>query len=232
MSKAKSKASLSDGRTLNQRLSSYLLTYRTTAHRTTAHRTTAHSTTGVPPCKLLMQRDLCTRFSLLVPSTEKTALDKQSQQKSSHDHHSRTRKFGVGDRVLVRNHRAGTDWIPATVIEVLGPITYVVETEEGGQRWKRHIDQLKDWLAPASGNAQISPPETESEPFFPSDTLAEPESNSNTAEQIEHDSEETRTPETSETTSTDSSFSTAEDSLESITRRYPARNRQPPDFYQ
>ena len=85
------KVSHSDGRTLIQQLSPYLLSYRTTAH----------STTGVPPCKLLMQRDLRTRFSLLVPSTEKTVLDKQSQQKTSHDHRSRLRKFGVGDRVLV-----------------------------------------------------------------------------------------------------------------------------------
>ena len=40
------KASANDGRTLIQRLVSYLLSYRTTAL----------STTGVTPCKLLMQR--------------------------------------------------------------------------------------------------------------------------------------------------------------------------------
>ena len=49
---------------------------------------------------------------------------------------------------LVRNHRPGPDWIPGTIIEVLGPVTYIVEIEEGGQHWKRHINQLKDWLAP------------------------------------------------------------------------------------
>ena len=65
------KASANDGRSLCQRLSSYLLTYRSTAH----------ATTGVPPCKLLFQRDLRTRLSLLQPSCEKSVLDKQSQQK-------------------------------------------------------------------------------------------------------------------------------------------------------
>ena len=69
------KASLGDGRSMCQRLQSYLLTYRTTAH----------ATTGVSPCSLLMKRELRTRFSLLQPSQEKVVLDKQTQQKLSHD---------------------------------------------------------------------------------------------------------------------------------------------------
>ena len=69
------KASLNDERTLTQRLSSYLLTYRTTAH----------ATTGVPLCRLLMNRDLRTRFSLLQPDSERTVMDKQAAQKSAHD---------------------------------------------------------------------------------------------------------------------------------------------------
>ena len=56
------KASLHDGRSLCQRLSSYLLTYCTTAH----------STTGVPPCQLFTQRDLRTRFNLLLPNPKRT----------------------------------------------------------------------------------------------------------------------------------------------------------------
>ena len=43
--------------------------------------TTAHSTTGVLPCKL-MQRDLCTHLSLLLPNTEQLVMEKQSVQKS------------------------------------------------------------------------------------------------------------------------------------------------------
>ena len=132
------KASANDGRSLCQRLSSYLLTYRFTAHETT----------GVPPCKLLFQRDLRTRLSLLQPSFEKSVLDKQSQQKSAHDRRSRSRAWIAGDRVMVRNHCEGPDWIPASVMEVIGPVTYLVETDRG-QRWKRHADQIKDWLSPA-----------------------------------------------------------------------------------
>ena len=47
--------------------------------------------------------------------------------------------------MLAHNHREGPDWIPATVIEVLGPVTYTVETEQG-YKWKRHADQMKNWL--------------------------------------------------------------------------------------
>ena len=54
---------------------------------------------------------------------------------------------------MVRNHREGPDWLPATVTEVLGPVTYLVETDSG-QRWKRHADQIKDWLLPAPRETQ------------------------------------------------------------------------------
>ena len=115
--------------------------------------------------------------------------------------------------------------------KILATHVYIVETEEGGQHWKRHIDQLKDWLAPTKSHDQVSPPESESEPFFPNDIPTKPQSNSDTAKQIEHDSEETGTPETPEMTSADSFCSTAEDSSETVTWGYSAHNRQPPDFY-
>ena len=34
-------------------------------------------------------------------------------------------------------------------MEVLDPVTYIVETKDGS-RWKRHADQLKDWLLSCS----------------------------------------------------------------------------------
>ena len=129
------KVSENDGRSLLRRLSSYLLTYRTTSH----------STTGVPPSQLLMGRDLRTRLTLLQPSCEKSVVEKQACQKASHDRRARHRKWIAGDRVMARNMRPGPAWIPGTIVEVLGPVTYVVETETG-QQWKRHADQLKDWL--------------------------------------------------------------------------------------
>ena len=130
------KASINDGRSLCQRLSLYLLTYRTTAH----------STTGVPPCQLFAQRELRTQFSLLLPNPEKTVMNHQSLQKLAHDRRSRPREWRLGDRILARNFRAGSEWIPGTIVEVLGSVTYLVEVDAGHQ-WKRHADQIKDWLA-------------------------------------------------------------------------------------
>ena len=49
---------------------------------------------------------------------------------------------------MVRNHRGGPDWIPATIVEIFGPVTYLVEID-CGQKWKRHANQIKDQLSPA-----------------------------------------------------------------------------------
>ena len=196
------KATLHDGRSLVQRLSSYLLTYRTTIH----------ATTGVPPSQLLLGRELRTRLSLIRPDVGKSVVDKQSLQKSSHDSRSRTRQFLEGDRVFVRTHRPGPDWIRGTIVEVLGPVTFIVEVE-GGQRWKRHIDQLKDWLPPVDDDPASVLIDSEAgiddsvEPPTPLIETSSPPSDSRTGE-----------------STTDSSPSVPE-------RRYPTRDRNPPEYY-
>ena len=47
-------------------------------------------------------------------------------------------------------------------MEVLGPVTYLVDTDQG-QRWKRHADQLKTWLP----SLPSSSPEADVEPELP-----------------------------------------------------------------
>ena len=56
-------------------------------------------------------------------------VDKQALQKSAHDHRAHSRDWIVGDQVLACNLHPGPDWVPSTIVEVLGPVTYVVETE-------------------------------------------------------------------------------------------------------
>ena len=142
------KVSANDRHSLCQRLSSYLLGYRTTAH----------ANTGVPPCQLLQGRDLRMRLSLLRPDPEKSVRD---EQKSLHDPRAKLRQWSVGDRVLVQNYHNGIDWIPATIIEVLGLVTYLVETEQG-YKWKRHSDQIKNWLISAPcPDSEAAPDEVE-----------------------------------------------------------------------
>ena len=86
-------ASRNNGRSLRRRICSYLLTYHSTPH----------ATIGVQPCKLMVQRDLRTRFNFLIPNCARSALGKQSQQNSAHDYVSCTREWKAGDKVMVRN---------------------------------------------------------------------------------------------------------------------------------
>ena len=80
------KASKGDGRSLSHRLSSFLFTYRTTPH----------STTGATPSSLFLKRDIHSRFDLLRPKTESAVLDRQSNQKASHDRRTKDRAWFIG----------------------------------------------------------------------------------------------------------------------------------------
>ena len=115
-----------------QRLMSFLLTYRITPH----------TTTNVAPCTLFLKREVRTRFDLMRPDISGKVATKQAQQKFYHDQHTRTRELFIGQRVMVRNLRPGDKWIPGTIIERTGPLSYLVQVA-GGQTWKRHIDHLR-----------------------------------------------------------------------------------------
>ena len=227
------KASQRDGRSLSQRVSSYLLSYRSTTH----------ATTGVAPCKLLMQRDLRTRFHLLQPSCEKSVLDRQAQQKLSHDQRARVREWNVGACVMVFSWRPGPDWIAGTVKEVLGPVTYIVETDDG-HRWKRHADQIKSWIESVSPGVPSSAESAEVLPSVPAtsaDLLPEGigdhtseafESNVAPSEPME---ESARTDSVDEEVAplevSSPSASMPEPDTDAAGHRYPSRNRRPPDRF-
>ena len=76
-------------------------------------------------------------------------LDKQALQKSTHDRRVYSPKWILGDRVMVCSLRPGLDWVLSVITEILGQVTYVLETEQG-LHLKRHANQLKDWLPPVS----------------------------------------------------------------------------------
>ena len=163
-------------------------------------------------------------------------LDKQSQQRSAHDRKSRSRAWIAGDRVMVRNHREGPDWIPATVMEVIGPVTYLVETDHG-QRWKRHADQIKDWLSPVprvtqeteNSKSEVVDTETASEVSSPgTDPNMEDPADSSLPEEPR-----AGTPDSHHNPETPTEATSPPDTEQSSTlpRRYPTRARQPPHRY-
>ena len=119
------KASLSSDLPLAEQLCNFLLTYRSAPH----------STTGVTSSFLFINQEVRTRFDLLRPNP-----DAQAQQKEQHDRHSTLRQFSVGDPVMARNYHTGPDWVPATVVSHLGPLLYLLETEDK-QLWSIRVNR-------------------------------------------------------------------------------------------
>ena len=102
-------------------------------------------------------------------------------------------------------------------MEVLGPVTYMVDTDQG-QRWKRHADQLKTWLP----SLPASSPEADVEPPQHAEDLSQ--------DLPEEPPNETDTPASTEECSTPSK-SPSPPSTELVAPRYPRRNRRPPDRF-
>ena len=156
------KASKDDG-SMEQRIYSYLLTYRSSSH----------ATTGVSPASLFLHQALQTRFDLLRPNVRSNVLQRQAAQKANHDKGAKERGWSVGDEVWARSFRSGPSWIRATVVEKLGPVTYTVRIPDG-QCWKRHAEQLKNFVLPHSKDNSSMEEATDSTMEFPAMEIGEP----------------------------------------------------------
>ena len=211
------KAGASDGGTLPQRLSSFLLTYRSSPH----------ATTGVCPCSLFLRRHVRTRLDLLRPDLGTHVSNKQAQQKKAHDRKSREREFMVGQSVMARNLRPGPAWVPAVVVERFGPVSYRVETSDQ-QLWKRHVDHLKGCGVNSEEN-QTDPVEEDISPSTPPN----PDAPSNTQSTSVDAAPRNVLLEPSPPTSDPSGGSIGADTNggSSSARRYPIRERHPPDRF-
>ena len=193
------KAGNKDGRSLSHRMADFLLTYRATPH----------STTNRTPSSLFLLRELRTRFSLLHPDVERKVMEKQTNQSMHHDRHATLRTFQVNQHVHVRNFRpAGPKWIPGVILKQTGPVSFVVQVENG-LVWKRHVDHLRQ-STPTQDLIPVSPLPTSSQEDVDDNTFISPPSLD--AEVIQPTDPEDSTP-----------------PLEP--RAYPTRNRQPPDRF-
>ena len=184
-----------DGLSFSHRLSSFLLLYRATPQGTTA----------VPPSMLFLGRCLRTRLDLLRPDLGSKVASHQASQKEHHDAHSRPRYLQVGNSVMVRDFHGSSRWVPAKIVEQLGPVSFMVQTESGIV-WKRHTDHIR---------AQVDTSPSEPDPAGEEEFLSL--SRNTTAESV--------------TTSVNQDSSLATESESSTARRYPSRVRQPPDRF-
>ena len=128
------KASQHDGKSLQHRLSNFLLTYYIAPH----------AITNQSPSSLFLKREVRTRFDLMKPDNKRQVTAKQALQNMAHDRKAKLREFMVGQEVMARNYRDGDKWVPGMVIERKGPgpLSYTIQTESG-MLWRRHIDRLR-----------------------------------------------------------------------------------------
>ena len=216
------KASANSSLPLQQQLGNFLLKYRTTPH----------TTTGETPSQLFLGRQVRTRLDLLRPDSERRVCSKQAAQKQCHDRKARWREFHVGDWVMARDWRSQHQalWQPGVVAECYGPLSYVIHMDSG-LVWRRHVDSLRllGSRVPESGEPEIEP-----EMKLPTREASTESASSVCSPECSADSD--TIPVSSTVTLPDSSHLPVIPSQHSpsrsphpLERRYPERQRKPPD---
>lgn len=95
------------------------------------NRLTPQSTTGISPSELLLGRRPRSRLDLLKPNTAERVERNQQKQKDRHDQSSRERNFAVGEDVFVWNYLQGDQWLPGSIEQKTGPVSYRVKLTNG-----------------------------------------------------------------------------------------------------
>ena len=124
--------SKSGGKTLEQRIACFLLTYRTTKH----------ATTGRSPASLFLGRELRTRLSAVLPVVEDKVSASQLSQKLNFDNKMGVREMFVGEEVYVKDFRLQNKWWHGVIMERTAPKSYIILLDDK-RVWKRHMDQLR-----------------------------------------------------------------------------------------
>jgi len=228
------KAGLIQGVPVEQSLTKFLLQYRVTPH----------AVTGASPSSLFLGRTIRTRLDLLHPDISSRVQGKQLDRKTVVDTHRRMRQLAVGQQVMTRDFYNGGRWIPGTVIDQTGPVSYRIRVQ-GGRIWRRHIDHMLEatddgihskqsqqntstaWNTMPSDNSAVQPPtpgqsvtaEAQSNGQSESDTDIVPHGQSESVTDVVPQDQEITDPEAD----------VADESTESP--RYPTRQRRPPSRF-
>ena len=104
------------------------------------YRTTPHSVTSKTPAELLIKRQPRTRLSLVRPVAGQEIRDRQ--RADFNEAVANVREFEPGNGVSVWNPRKDgrNKWLPGTIVQRLGPTSYLVNVEEHVRYV--HIDRL------------------------------------------------------------------------------------------
>lgn len=97
--------------------------------------TTVNTSTGKMPSELMMGRKLSQILDKIHPYNDRSNVQREADARN-------LRLMEEGESVFVRNYARGNKWLPGMVVEVTGPVSYVVQLE-GGHTVRRHIDQMR-----------------------------------------------------------------------------------------
>lgn len=135
---------------IDDRLSLFLLRYRTTPN----------CTTGQSPSDLFLKRHIRTRLDFLKPNIHETVRRKQYLQKNQHDYRARERSFAVDDSVFLRSTVGGDPkWLSGVITQQTGPVSYKVRDPASDTVYRRHGDQLRS----RTSSSEIPMPPNEKE---------------------------------------------------------------------
>ena len=139
---------------IQERLSKFLLTYPLTLH----------STTDIPPAELLIGHCPRSLMDNLRLDLSLKVGNRQAKQKLSHDNFKPNRTFTVGEVVFAKNFTGRSPkWLPGSVAEVTGPLSYVIQLQDGTTRRRRVISSdiplIED--TPLSGTNPLNTPASE-----------------------------------------------------------------------
>ena len=115
-----------------------------------------------------MGRQLRSHLSILHPdfTIQTRVTNKQQKQKDNHDSHASKRHFTIGDTVFIRDFPAGKNWLPGTVTQTKGPLSFLIKLVDG-RVIRRHIDHIRERSPLATAPLPIHP----SRDDWPDDTI-------------------------------------------------------------
>ena len=63
-----------------------------------------------------------------------------------------TRQFSLKQPVMAKNWSTEPEWVPVTIIEELGPLSFKVKPQDG-TIWKHHVDHFKPLVQSDKSNS-------------------------------------------------------------------------------
>ena len=81
-------------------------------------------------------------MDLLKPHLADKVEARQKKQQENYDKTARERSFRKGDRVYSKHFGQGQKWLPGTIAEITGPVSFLVKLTSG-QLVRRHQDHIR-----------------------------------------------------------------------------------------